>query len=63
MKKKMSGDNVKVVQEVNRRKIEMIVYAAFWTGFIANSEQRTALHPDNIKEIKNLVELISKESL
>lgn len=59
----MKEDNVKIVQEVKRRKIEQIVYAAFYIGFMASNEQRTLLHEDNRKEIGNLIELISKETI
>ena len=59
---KKNGDNVKLVQEVNRRKMELIIYAAFFTGFIAHSkDQRSIDNPDNFTEIHNLINLISND--
>lgn len=54
------GDNLKIVQEVNRRKVELIVYAAYVMGYmaIANSQRRLE-HPDNFEEIKALIKQLS----
>ena len=54
--------NLKMVEEVNRRKVELIVYAAYMMGFMAHSnDQRRITAPDNFIEIHNLIDLISKD--
>lgn len=57
------GDNIKLVEEVNRRKLELIIYASYFMAFMACSERRTPDNQDNYKEIHNLIDLISKENL
>ena len=57
----MKGNNIKLVQEVNRRKVELIVYAAFFMGFQASYEKRSPDNQDNFREIHNLIDLISKD--
>lgn len=47
---------LKLVREVDDRKIEMIVYAAFFVGFMANQEGRSISAPMNFDEIKKLIE-------
>ena len=53
------GDNIKIVHEINRRKLEQIVYAAFMVGFLARAEGRTVNNPNNYEEIHNLIDLIT----
>jgi hypothetical protein len=53
MKKK-----VKIVQEVNRQKLNCIIYASYMLGYIASQEGRSLSHPDNFEEIKNVIALI-----
>ena len=58
-KKITKGDNIKIVEEVNRRKLELIIYAAFFAGFIARADgKRSVENPDNFVEIKRLISLI-----
>jgi hypothetical protein len=56
-----TGSNIKMVREANLRRLELIVYAAFYTGFLAATEQRTLTHEENSKEIKRLIGLIFKD--
>jgi hypothetical protein len=53
--------NVKIVEEVSRERLKCIVYASFFCGFLAaRTDQRSLDAPDNFKEIKSLIEQISK---
>lgn len=49
---------LRLVEEVSRKNIELLVHAAFYVGFIAAKEQRTVGSPYNFEEIKNLKSLI-----
>lgn len=50
-------------EEVNRRKIELIVYSAFVVGFIGRCEGRTLENPENFREIKRLIGVISQREI
>jgi len=59
----MRANKIKLVEEVSRRKIEHIVYASFFVGFMASAEKRSPSNPDNFKEIKNLIHLIVNDPI
>lgn len=60
MLKIIKGDDIKIVEEVNRRKLELIIYASYFMGFMACHERRTPDNSFNYEEIHNLIEIISK---
>lgn len=62
VKKGVMGDNIKIVEEVNRRKLELIIYSSFYVGFMACSEKRSITNPDNLTEIYRLISLISPQT-
>lgn len=51
-----------MVEEVERRRIELIVYAAFFCGFMAKAEQRTPDSKFNFQEIHKLIDLITNKN-
>lgn len=58
----MKAKHIKLVQEIEKRKVELIIYAAFICGFLASfNEKRTLDNPDNWAEIKRLTKLLTKE--
>lgn len=61
MGQKKKQNNIKLVEEVSRKRMELIVYAAFMVGFIARAEMRSVDNQDNYKEIQNLIKLITKD--
>lgn len=54
---------IKLTEEVSRRRIELIVYAAYISGFMSCSEGKLITHKDNWEEIHRLIAQISKDNL
>lgn len=61
MPKNKIGNNIKLVEEVSRRKVELIIYASYYCGFMASTEEKRITNPDCLSEIHNLIEMIRKE--
>ena len=54
--------NIKMVQEVNRRRIELIVYASYIAGYMACNDGKLITHRECLEEINRLVDLISSDN-
>ncbi len=54
----MRGTNIKAVEEINRRKIELIVYASYLLGYSACNEGKLLSHRDCLDEIHRTIDLI-----
>lgn len=57
----MKESNIKVVEEIKRSKIEQLVYTSYFLGYMACNEGKLLSSPDCLKEIRNVIDLISAE--